>query len=355
MLMHPHRFFTGAHGGKLRLAHGVERALRRWSDGSVNRFPCGVCPLLHKRIIPVTEHRREGNRALTGLCRRCGFGLAVPAEVAVSSEDNLTGRMFLTGKARQRKKVHGRQRHHDGFAGQVMHGKRGRIALRYPQPFSRFFFPFDKVIRPFYRSAFQGAFEAVSINKLNVNQRAGIVLQRHDHITGAVGHAAGFVRGGQRQVFERRKALAGQVGVAGGRAGFLQKLCGKRGCSFAAGISFSLSDSNNVLSNRRQAASQGAHLPGRLGGRHAEHLLDQFQPVTRAALVAEPRPTSLFVVKAKAVRAAAHRAGLMLVFNHLHTQRRENARPVAACLFYSFRYVHFHRYFLPQCTTGAAI
>ncbi|MNT40408.1 hypothetical protein D3C72_1767200 [compost metagenome] len=131
--------------------------------------------------------------------------------------------MFLTGKARQRKEVHGRERHHDGFAGQVMHGERGRIALRYPQAFTGLFFPFDKVIRPFYRSAFQGAFEAVRINKLNVNQRAGIVLQRHDHITGAVGHAAGLVCGCQRQAFERWKALAGQVGVAGGRAGLIHQ------------------------------------------------------------------------------------------------------------------------------------
>jgi hypothetical protein len=48
--------------------------------------------------------------------------------------------------------------------------------------------------------------------------------------------------------------------------------------------------------------------------RYAEHLLNQFQAVTRAALVTEPRPAPLFIVKAKAVRAAAHRAGLMAVF-----------------------------------------
>jgi hypothetical protein len=86
--------------------------------------------------------------------------------------------------------------------------------------------------------------------------------------------------------------------------------------------------------------------------RYAEHFLDQFQAVTRAALVAEPCAAPLFIVKAETVRAAAHRTGLMAVFNHLHAQRRENARPVAARLFYGFRYVHFHRYFLPQCTTG---
>jgi hypothetical protein len=88
---------------------------------------------------------------------------------------------------------------------------------------------------------------------------------------------------------------------------------------------------------------------------YTEHLLNQFQAVTRAALVTEPRAAPLFIVKAEAVRAAAHRAGLMAVFNHLHTQRRENARPVAARLFYGFRYVHFHRYFLPQCSTGDVI
>ncbi|MNZ63853.1 hypothetical protein D3C78_820070 [compost metagenome] len=353
--MHPHRFFTRAHGGKFRLAHGVERALRRWSDGSVNRFPCGVCPLLHKRIIPVTEHRREGNHSLTDLCRRCGFGLAVPAEVAVSSEDNLTGWVFLTGKARQRKEVHGRESHHDGFAGQVMHGERGRIALRYPQPFSRLFFPLDKVIRPFHRSAFQGAFETVRIDNLNVNQCAGLVLQRHGHITSAVGHAAGSVRGGQRQAFKRRKALAGQVGIAGGDAGLLHQRGGKRGRGFAAGVGFGLSGSDNLRDNRRQTAGQGAHLPGGLGSRHAEHLFDQLKPVTCAALVAEPRPAPLFIIKAEAVRAAAHRAGLMAVFDNRYAQRRENARPVAARQFYGFRYVHFHCYFLPQSTTGVSI
>ncbi|MND97831.1 hypothetical protein D3C80_901620 [compost metagenome] len=236
-----------------------------------------------------------------------------------------------------------------------MDGERGRVALCYPQPFPRLFFPFDKVIRSFYRSAFQGAFEALSVNKLNVNQRTGVVLKRYDDITGAVGHAAGFVRGGQRQALERRKALAGQVGVAGGRACFVHQRGGKRGSGFAAGIGFGLSGGNNVLSNRRQVAGQGAHLPGGLGSRHAEHFFDQLKPVTRAAPIAEPRPAPLFIVKTKAVRAATYRTRLMAVFDDRHTQRRENARPVAACLFYSFGYVHFHCCFLPQCTTGAAI
>lgn len=45
----------------------------------------------------------------------------------------------------------------------------------------------------------------------------------------------------------------------------------------------------------------------------------------------------------------------MPVFNDLHAQRREYVRPVASSLFYGFRYVHFHRCFLPQCSTGAVI
>ena len=76
-----------------------------------------VFPLQHHRIIPVTEHRRQGNNALTGLSG-CSGGLDVAVQVTVSGEHNLTGRVLLAGQARQRKKVHGRQRHHDGFSGQ---------------------------------------------------------------------------------------------------------------------------------------------------------------------------------------------------------------------------------------------
>ena len=64
----------------------------------------------------------------------------------------------------------------------------------------------------------------------------------------------------------------------------------QHGSGLAVGVGFRLSGGNNVLSNRRQVAVQGVHLSGGLGGRHAEHLFDQFQSVTRAALVAEPRP-----------------------------------------------------------------
>jgi hypothetical protein len=77
----------------------------------------------------------------TGVCGRCGFGLAFSVQVTVGGENNLTGRVLLTGQARQRKEVDGRQRHHDGFPGQVMHGERRRIALRYPQAFPACFFP----------------------------------------------------------------------------------------------------------------------------------------------------------------------------------------------------------------------
>ena len=176
MLMHPQSLVTGAHGGKLRLAHGIKRTLHRWPDGVINRFSRGLPAILHKRIIPVTKHRRQGNNTLTGFCGRCGFVLAVAVKVAVGGEHNLTGRVFLTGKARQRKEVHGRQCHHDGFAGQVMHGERGCIALRNPQAFSGLFFSFDGVTRSFYLTAFQGAFEPLRTDKLKVNQCAGIVI-----------------------------------------------------------------------------------------------------------------------------------------------------------------------------------
>ncbi|GAA6537051.1 hypothetical protein nublan001_45310 [Klebsiella pneumoniae] len=63
--------------------------------------------MLHKRIIPVTEHRRQGNNTLTGVCGRSGFALAIAVKVTVGGEHNLTDRVFLSGKARQRKEVHG--------------------------------------------------------------------------------------------------------------------------------------------------------------------------------------------------------------------------------------------------------
>ena len=107
MFMHPHCLFTGAHGGKFRLAHGSERTVSRWPDGVINRFPHRLFAVLHKRIIPVTEHRRQGNNTLTGVCGRSGFALAIAVKVTVGGEHNLTDRVFLSGKARQRKEVHG--------------------------------------------------------------------------------------------------------------------------------------------------------------------------------------------------------------------------------------------------------
>ena len=151
------------------------------------------------------------------------------------------------------------------------------------------------------------------------------------------------------------ESLAGEVGVAAGRAGFLHELNGQPGRRFSVSIGFSFCGRNHFRGDRRQISGDGIHLLGGLGGRYIEYLLNQFQSVTRAALVTEPRPAPLFVIEAEAVRAAAHRAGLMAVFNHLHTQRREDTRPVAARLFYGFRYVHFHGYFLPQCNTGDVI
>ena len=57
-----------------------------------------------------------------------------------------------------------------------MNADRGRIPLRYPQTCSGLFLPLDDMTCTFYRSAFQGAFEAVRIDKLKINQCAGIVI-----------------------------------------------------------------------------------------------------------------------------------------------------------------------------------
>ncbi|CZX05113.1 Uncharacterised protein [Enterobacter hormaechei] len=264
MLMHPQSLVAGAHGRKFRLAHGIKRALRRWPDGVIYRFPRGLPAVLHKSIIPVTEHRRQGNNAFTGFCGRSGFFLAVAVKVTVGGEDNLTGRVFLTGKARQRKKVHGRQCHHDSFPGQVMHGERGRIALRNPQALSGLFFPFDDMTCPFNLTALQGAFETVRTDKLKVNQRAGIVIQRDNHIPGAERHAAGFVCGRQYRTFPVGEALAGEVGVAAGRSGVLHEPDGQRGRRLAVSLRFSLCGRNHFGGNRRQVAGHGVHLPGSL-------------------------------------------------------------------------------------------
>ena len=73
----------------------------------MNGFPRGFLTFFYKRIIPVTEHRRQGNNALSGSSGRSGFCLAVAVKVTVGGEHYLTGRGLLPGKARQRKKVHG--------------------------------------------------------------------------------------------------------------------------------------------------------------------------------------------------------------------------------------------------------
>ena len=145
-----------------------------------------------------------------------------------------------------------------------MYGERGRIALRNPQAFSGLFFPFDGMARPFYRPAFQGAFETVRINKLKVNQCAGIVIQRDNHITGAERHAAGFMCGRQHDTFMTGESLAGQISVAAGRAGFLHQSDGQRGRRFAVCFGFSLCGRNHFGGNRWQVAGHGIHLSGGL-------------------------------------------------------------------------------------------
>ena len=143
-------------------------------------------------------------------------------------------------------------------------GERGRIALRNPQAFSGLFFPFDGVTRSFYRPAFQGAFEPLRIDKLKVNQRAGIVIQRDNHITGAERHAAGFMHRRQYRTFPVGEALAGQVGVAAGRSGVLHEPDGQCGRRLAVSLRFSLCGRNHFRGNRWQVAGHGVHLPGSL-------------------------------------------------------------------------------------------
>ncbi|CNT86109.1 Uncharacterised protein [Salmonella enterica subsp. enterica serovar Bovismorbificans] len=138
-----------------------------------------------------------------------------------------------------------------------MHGERGRIALRNPQAFSCLFFPFDDMTCPFNLTALQGAFETLRIDELKVYQRAGIVIQRDNHIPGAERHAAGFMHSRERQTFQRWETLAGEVGVAGGRSGFIHKPDGQRGRAAAALRSASVSASAAAITS----GATGGRLP----------------------------------------------------------------------------------------------
>ncbi len=145
-----------------------------------------------------------------------------------------------------------------------MHGERGRIALRYPQAFSGLFLPFDDMTCSFNLTALQGAFETVRIDELKVYQRAGIVIQRDNHIPGAERHAAGFMHDRKYRTFPVGEALAGQVGVAAGRLGFLHEPDGQCGRRFAVSLRFSLCGRNHFGGNRWQVAGHGVHPPGSL-------------------------------------------------------------------------------------------
>lgn len=119
---------------------------------------------------------------------------------------------------------------------------------------------------PFNLTALQGAFETLRIDELKVYQRAGIVIQRDNHIPGAERHAAGFMHSRERQTFQRWETLAGEVGVAGGRSGFIHKPDGQRGRRFAVSLRFCFCGRNHFRGNRRQIAGHGVHLPGGLRG-----------------------------------------------------------------------------------------
>ena len=117
------------------------------------------------------------------------------------------------------------------------------------------------------------------------------------HIPGAERHAAGFMRRGERQTFQTGKALAGEVGVAGGRSDFLQQSDGQRGRCFAVGLPFRRLRPPSPPGPRRQMAGHGVHLPGGLGCRQT-----LFLPVSgRHRRHTDYRTTScaLFIVKRK--------------------------------------------------------
>ena len=89
-------------------------------------------------------------------------------------------------------------------------------------------------------------------------------MQRDNHITGAVRHAAGFVRGREHERFTAGKSFSGKVGVAGGRSGFLHQFRGQLGRRFAVGIGFCFCGRNRLRGNRWQVASDGIYLLGGL-------------------------------------------------------------------------------------------
>ncbi|MEH8688934.1 hypothetical protein RAG37_11510 [Klebsiella pneumoniae] len=83
---------------------------------------------------------------------------------------------------------------------------------------------------------------------------------------------------------------------------------------------------------------------------------NQFQAVTGAALITEPCRALPRVIKAELVSAAAtHRAGLMAAFYHFHPQRWRMRVASGRIAVYRVRYVHFHGFSLPQCSTGDVI
>ncbi len=102
--------------------------------------------VLREGIIPVTEDRRQGNNALTRICGCGGFCLAVTAEVTVCGKDNLTGRILLPGKAGTRERRFTEESATITVSPvRVMHGKCGRVSLRYPQTFSGLILSFKGV------------------------------------------------------------------------------------------------------------------------------------------------------------------------------------------------------------------
>ncbi|ADD78088.1 Hypothetical Protein PANA_2921 [Pantoea ananatis LMG 20103] len=320
------RLLAGAHGRKLGLAHGVERAGGGRGRGFPQRLPGGFLTVRGKGVVPVAEHRRQGNRCVAGCGGVLRLTLAVAVQVTVGGNHQRQRRMLFTDEAGQGKEVSGRQRNPHRVTRQRVHGQPGGVALGEPDAF-RCAFTAQDVAGTFHLAALKRALVTGCVNQLDVDQRAVRVVQRHHQVAGAVGGQCHLMRLRERQAGLLRQPLAGQVGVAGDRFCAADQLLRQRGGGNAGGLVVRLWRCG--FSHRRQVAGQVVHARSRPAQADAQRLLHQVHAVTGPALVAEPRPAPLFIVKAEAVFAAAHRARRVPVLHHLHAQRGQDAGPLA--------------------------
>ena len=320
------RLLAGAHGRKLGLAHGVERAGGGRGRGFAQRLPGGVLPVRGKGVVPVAEHRRQGNRGVAGCGGVLRLTLAVAVQVAVGGNHQRQRRMLFTDEAGQGKEVHGRQGNPHRITGQRVYGQPGDVALGEPDAFRRAFTAQD-VAGAFHLAALKRALVTGGVYQLDVNQRAVRIVQRHHQVARAVSGQRHLMRLRERQAGLLRQPLTGQVGVAGDCLRAAHQLLRQRGRRRAGGLVVRLCRCR--FRDRRQVAGEVVHARGGPGQADAQRLLHQVHTVTGPALVAEPRPAPLFIVKAEAVFAAAHRARRVPVLHHLHAQRGQDAGPLA--------------------------